>query len=151
MLRTINNCYIVHLFIYLFLSLSEVLTFANEINIKTGIIPQHASWNLGHNMVNPTVFNGMWVYLPFCSSPTTKPEIWPLHVTRKQTIIHVIYERRKRRLRKRWGKERKEVTAKERDFFQSPCYSLMTLHSMVIDSCLKWYISPDFPPNNGSG
>lgn len=67
-------------------------------------------------MVNPTVFSGMWVYLTFCTSPATKPEIWPLHVTRKQTIINVIYERRKKKAEKKMRKREKRSDSKRKRF-----------------------------------
>lgn len=57
----------------------------------------------------------MWVYLPFCTLPTTKPETGPLHVTRKQTIIDVI-ERRKKKAEKKMRKREKRSDSKRKIF-----------------------------------
>ena len=91
----------------------------------------------------------MWFYLPFYTSfTTTKPQSGPLCVTRMQTVINVI-ERSKKRLRKIWGEKKmrkekeKKWQQKEKNVYPSLCYCLITLHTLAIDSCLKWYTSFD--------
>lgn len=138
------HCSFIYLFIYTCLYL-RLLHLLMKLILEQASFLLHASWNLGHIRVNPTVFTGMWVYLPFCTSPTTKPEIGPLLVTRKQTIIDMIERSKKNGCEKDEEKREKKWQQKERDFCQSSCYSLVTLHSMAIDSCLKGYISPTFP------
>lgn len=98
--------------------LSDCLTFTDEKKSRAGIISQHVFQNIGHSRVNPTVFTRIWVYLPFCTSSTTKPDMGPLRVTRKQTIVDVI-ERSKKKAKKKMRKREKRHDSKKKKIFIS--------------------------------
>lgn len=98
--------------------LSDCLTFTDEKKSRAGIISQDVFRNIGRSRVNPTVFTGIWVYLPFCTSSTTKPDMGPLHVTRKQTIVDVI-ERSKKKAKKKMRKREKRRDSKKKEIFIS--------------------------------
>lgn len=98
--------------------LSDCLTFTDEKKSRADVISQHVFRNLGHGRVNPTVFTGIWVYLPFCTSSTTKPDMGLLHVTRKQTIVDVI-ERSKKKAKKKMRKREKRRDSKKKEIFIS--------------------------------
>lgn len=98
--------------------LSDCLTFTDEKKSRAGIISQHVFRNTGHSRVNPAVFTGIWVYLPFCTSSTTKPDMGPLHVTRKQTTVDVI-ERSKKKAKKKMRKREKRHDRKNKEIFIS--------------------------------